>query len=216
MKIIKQVWVAGLIACAVFAASADVVVTYNFNVSNATQNASISGTTPPDVSSTTLSPDAGTFATDWNIEDNNPTGDASNYLWVDASLGNLNYFEFTVTANSGAFNVTAASIDMRHHKNFDGAATFALRSNLDDYASDLLSGSNNRIDWVNYSGAISGVENQTSTTFRLYVGSSKDRQPAYDNLGLTLTPGVIPEPATLGMVASAGVLLMLLRRRLSA
>jgi hypothetical protein len=205
--------------------NAATTVTYNFNADQATQNATISGT-DPDISASSLTfVGLGSFdsgdTNDWWIENTTPTGDTSNYLRVasavaDGVLGDKDagdYIEFSVSANTLGFSLTGASFEGRMERNFDGNFTYSLRSSIDDYSSDLFSGSHNGNSWVTRSNtSIAGVSDQTSTTFRLYMDITK-RTGYLDNLELTFEPSAIPEPSSALLLFGGIAALFALRRK---
>jgi hypothetical protein len=198
-------------------ANAATTVTYNFDLDQETQNATILGS-DVDISASSLTfvgygaysaADSGT----WWIENTNPV-DATNYLRIASSVADTgDYIEFSISANTAGFTLTGASLQHRMERNFDGNLNANLRSSLDGYTADLISASNNRDTWGTTSNtSITGVADQTSTTFRLYVDVSK-RSAYFDNLTLTLEPSAIPEPSSALLLFGGVSALFGLRRK---
>jgi len=204
-------------------ASAD-TMTYEFGPDQETQNATITGT-DVDISASLLTL-AGTGGYDvsgdgWGITGSTPADSDSgaNYLFirggaVTTSLNTNDYINFTVTADSGTFDVTGASLFARTGGTSQ-ETNFELRSDVDGYTANLFSGSKTGDDtFKSFStSSISGITGQTEVEFRLYVWGSNSSSDThrYDDISLT----VVPEPATLGMVATAGLAMLLLRRRMT-
>lgn len=212
------------ISALVLAASASYgqIIVYNFNTSDSTPDSTITGI-GADVAATSITAvDLGPFGGNpgWGITSSSPTVDGS-YAFVrgtsvlgttDPGTANVDYFGFTISANTGTFNVTGASVDARGTGN---DFSFALRSSADGYASDLLTGSTTSSTFVNFENtAISGISNQTSTDFRFYmwVNGGADTTPLrFDNLSVTVAP--IPEPSSFALLAGALGGIALLRRK---
>lgn len=205
------------------AAWAQTTVTYQFNVDQELQLATITGS-DPDISASNINNTSvvgvggyETGTSDWGITGSTPDADGTNYFYVrapalagsDPSPSN-DYISFTITANSGAFNVTGASLQARS----SGTFNFALRSDADSFTADLLAGNTGLNTFSNFENlTIGGLTNQTSTEFRLFMwgtGGVSDVN-RIDNLSLTTT--AVPEPSMFGLLAVVFGLAGFARRR---
>lgn len=122
------------------------------------------------------------------------------------SFSATRYIQFRATANTG-YQLTITSISLDAWRSGAGATSFALRSSLDNYASDLLTGSLGTSS-ANFSTSLSSsFENLIDTiTFRIYAwggNSSGDFRADNISVGGTVsaftcsgTPGS-PTPLTL-------------------
>ncbi len=138
--------------------------------------------------------------------------------WTGLAPG-TNYFEFTLTPDSGHdFSLTAISFGYRATST--GPNAFAVRSSADSFGSTLASGTiTNDSAWHstgNLSITLSGLT--TATTLRIYGSgaSSNSGTLRVDDVALNGSVTAIPEASTyaaiLGLLALTGVLL---RRRKS-
>ncbi|HKK17250.1 MAG TPA: PEP-CTERM sorting domain-containing protein, partial [Opitutales bacterium] len=179
-----------------------------------TQNATITGT-DVDVSASLFTL-AGTGGYDvsgngWGItgtsdSDASNTDSGANYLFIrggalTTSFDASNYINFTITADTGSFNVTGASLFAK--TGGSGQTTnFALRSDVDSFSADLLTGSRTGDVFQSFStSTIAGITNQTSVEFRLYVwgASATSDTHRYDDISLTLA--AVPEPSAFALLS---------------
>jgi hypothetical protein len=194
-------------------ANADTIISYDFSTNSATQSAGISGT-DPDVSATDLSVvNMGSFDGTGISDGDSGWGINSGVFAVSTDgTGTTNYLEFSITANSGTYNVTGVSFDYDINDFGNGVGQWAIRSEVDSYASDLVSASTATNGGTATNNSITGITGRSSTIFRLYIQNPKNNNSVYvDNISVTT---VIPEPSSLalmGMALAAGLLMW--RRR---
>lgn len=116
--------------------------------------------------------------------------------WTGSTLDPIDYFEFTIQANSG-FNLTLESLVFAERSSETGAKNFAIRSSLDNYTSDLLSNTASPLDFASHTVPLGG-QNFTNRTnpiaFRFYAwGATTDIGTwRIDNLQIN---GSIPVPS---------------------
>lgn len=185
-------------------------VTFNFNGNLAP---TITGT-DVDVSSTNISLEV-TDSSKTGFTTSTPQADGTEYAFLRANSivgpSDDDYLGFTVNANTGSFTLSGASFQARTDKEFN----FALRSDVDSFSSDLFTGGTTSNTWNTFTNtSITGVSNQTSTDFRLYVwdndsATSGSDVHRIDNLTLT----VIPEPSTMALFGLAGVAMLVAKCR---
>ncbi|WP_372846721.1 PEP-CTERM sorting domain-containing protein [Pontiella sp.] len=211
-------------------AKADIVANYTFdhNGTTATYNS-----TDTDTSTT-----AADFATGAGFNFTNPTttgiartsqtdgldgGTVENL--ADAILNN-EYFTFTVTADSGTFDLTSISFDYGRWLN--GAKDLYLFTSVDgftdgdqllkinDFAQSTVNDVPELSAGFDFAAAANAedYEGLTSVEFRIYfdhrAGSGGGNNVFLDNV---VVNAVIPEPATLGLVAVFGGGVLFIRRR---
>jgi hypothetical protein len=186
-------------------------VTYEFDLDQETQNATITGSDVDISASTFTVAGAGAYNGDWGYTNSAPTDSDSgaNYLFirggaVTSSLDTSDYVSFTVTANTGSFDITGASLFAR--TGGSGQETnFALRSDVDSFTTDLFTGSSTATSSFDSfsTSTITGITGETSVEFRLYVWGSTENSDThrYDDISVT----VVPEPSTLALIGLAGV-----------
>jgi hypothetical protein len=200
-------------------ATADTIITYEFNVDQELQVPTYTPVIPtdPDVESTDINNTS--IVGTGGYDQNNGWGISTDHLFVRAGAltssfqltpGSFDdYISFTVSTDTGTFDLTGASLDARTSSSFH----FTLRSAVDDYATDLFSGSTSSNTYTSFGDtSISGVTGQTTTEFRLFMRGSGSGGDVHriDNLSLT----VVPEPSTLALIGLAGVAgFFVLRRR---
>jgi hypothetical protein len=128
------------------------------------------------------------------------------------AVTNNKYYEFSLTANAGnTLNLTNIEFDVMR----GGGSTprgYALRSSLDNYASDLSQAdvATARPTYTHIIVPLAAL-NVPNVTFRMFsyspaAGNSLD----YDNI--TVNGDVVPEPSALGVLAVAGLTLLARRR----
>jgi hypothetical protein len=136
-------------------------------------------------------------------------------VYNDGSVLDNDYIAFTVTANSGSITFDSMSFWYSGGADKDVVYVFSSQSGFASVGSaiDVIAIDGSLDYTVSLSGLTEAAESST-TEFRLYFDTSASfsAERFIDNMSVT---SAIPEPATLGMVASAGALLMLLRRRMT-
>jgi hypothetical protein len=134
--------------------------------------------------------------------------------WTTSSSRDLNdYYEFTVTPNSG-FLLTLTRLELDERRSSTGIANWAIYSSLDLYGTSLATFTvpdNTAIrtdEGVNLGTSFSGLT--SAVTFRIYGYTAEMASGTWfiDNVDLSgsLTPTVIPEPAEWGMISALGLL----------
>jgi RTX calcium-binding nonapeptide repeat (4 copies) len=91
--------------------------------------------------------------------------------WTGSSLDPIDYFEFTIQANSG-FNLTLESLVFAERSSETGAKNFAIRSSLDNYTSDLFSSAASPLNFSSHTVPLGGQNFTNSTNpiaFRFYA-----------------------------------------------
>jgi hypothetical protein len=139
-------------------------------------------------------------------------------VWTGSAPG-TNYFEFTLTPDSG-YEFSLSSISFGYRATGTGPNAFAVRSSSDSFASALTSGVITSDSSWHSTGTLSITLSSltAATTLRVYGfgASSGSGTLRVDDVTLNGTVTAIPEPsayaALLGAVALAGA--MLRRRRL--
>lgn len=92
------------------------------------------------------------------------TGYVSSKNWQGTSISTTKYWEFTVTANSG-YQISVSGIVWKGTRSGTGPTSFAIRSSVDNYASNLGTLATTLAD-LTFSNL--GITNKTSITFRVY------------------------------------------------
>jgi hypothetical protein len=138
--------------------------------------------------------------------------------WTGAAPG-TNYFEFTVAPDAG-HALSIDSLTFGYRATGTGPTFFAMRSSVDAYTTDLVTGTITGDSIWHSSGplgiALAGLN--TSTTFRIFGSGASSSLGTFriDDVTLGGTVNAIPEPSAYGIVA--GVLMLtgaaLRRRRL--
>ena len=138
--------------------------------------------------------------------------------WTGAAPG-TNYFEFTLTPNSG-YQLSITSLTFGYRATSTGPTAFAVRSNSDSYAANLASGTiTNDAAWYS-SGALSITLSglSTATTLRIYGSGASAGGGTFrvDDVTVAGSVTAIPEPSTsaaiIAVVALAGVMIRRHRR----
>jgi len=138
--------------------------------------------------------------------------------WTGSAPGS-NYFEFTLTPDSG-YAFSATSVSFGYRATGTGPTAFAIRSSSDSYSSNLASGSiTNDSLWYS-SGALSITLSSvaSATTLRIYGSGASAGGGTFrvDDVTIAGSVTAVPEPSTyaaiLGVVALLGVMI---RRRLA-
>jgi hypothetical protein len=135
--------------------------------------------------------------------------------WTGSTPG-TNYFEFTITPDSGfMFSTTSLSFDYRATST--GPSTLAIRSSADSYAAALGSFTTTADSTWYSSGVITtALSNLTvATTFRIYGfgASNAGGTLRVDNVTLSGSVSAVPEPATFAFLAGAATLSLAAFRR---
>jgi Bacterial Ig-like domain (group 2). len=91
-------------------------------------------------------------------------GYVSSKNWQGTSISTTKYWEFTVTANSG-YQISVSGIVWKGTRSAAGPTSFAIRSSVDNYASNLGTLATTVAD-LTFSNL--GITNKTSITFRVY------------------------------------------------
>jgi len=145
---------------------------------------------------------------------------------VVGAIANNDYFKFTLTPNATFLaNLTDLFFDYSGTgtSSIENTSTFFVRSGADDFAADIgttvlaaqfAGNSVFRRQTIDLSGA--SFQNLTAAIeFRIYVMNSvtatNDGVARLDNI--TLNGTIVPEPSSLALVGSLGVLALLRRRR---
>lgn len=134
---------------------------------------------------------------------------------VAAAITNQDYLSFNIDATSG-FQFTVTGIDFENRGN-NGSNDFsaAVRSSVDSFASNLATFTIEQDTLKTDNLSISGVTDQTSVEFRIYVwgASAAGDDFQFRDLDIAGTTSVIPEPSTAGLLCAAMGLVLLVRRR---
>ncbi len=169
--------------------------------SNTAPNVSVSDVTQGNNNGTT------TLITNTSVSSGYAGASGTNNAGAAARNGALNtaasgsaYFEFSITPNP-TFVVTLTNISFGTRSTNTGPSAFSLRSSIDNYASDIVSGSiSNNSTWVLQSSPPFSVSSGLSTpiTFRIY-GYNGTVAPAnntanwrIDDLALTINTAPLP------------------------
>ncbi|MBU4460050.1 MAG: PEP-CTERM sorting domain-containing protein [Verrucomicrobia bacterium] len=135
--------------------------------------------------------------------------------WTTASAIDANdYYEFGITVSSG-FAVDLTSVNFGERRSASGIRTWQLRSNLDSYAAAITTvgvpddTATRQQSVALPSGTFSDLDG--SVTFRLYGYNSELAGGTWrladyttDNM-ITIQGSVVPEPASAGLLALAGL-----------
>lgn len=139
--------------------------------------------------------------------------------WMGAAPG-TNYFEFTLVPDPD-YALSINSLTFGYRATGTGPTFFAMRSSVDAYATDLVTGTLAGDSTWHSSGplgiALAGLD--TSTTFRIFGSGASSSLGTFriDDVTLGGTVSAIPEPSAYGLIA--GVLILTgaaVRRRLRA
>lgn len=136
--------------------------------------------------------------------------------WGSPSPG-TNYFEFTLTPAAG-YGFTVESVAFAYRATSSGPTSFAVRSSIDNFGSDLANGTFTA-DSSWYSTESLPLElapQDEATTFRLYASGASSNLGTLriDDLALAGNVSAIPEPSTWGgMVGACALALALWRKR---
>jgi len=138
--------------------------------------------------------------------------------WTGTAPGS-NYFEFTLTPNAG-YALSASSMTFGYRATSTGPTSFAVRSSVDAYASNLASGSITGDSAWHSSGTLtitmSGIN--TATTFRIFGSGASSSLGTFrvDDVTVSGSVAAIPEPsiyaALLGVMALTGAVILRHRR----
>ncbi len=117
--------------------------------------------------------------------------------WTSSTLDSIDYFEFTIQANSG-FKLTLESLVFSERSSETGAQNFAIRSSRDNYTSDLFSSAASPLDFSSHTVSLGGksfTDAIAPITFRFYAwGATTDIGTwRIDDLQIN---GSIPVPTT--------------------
>ncbi len=135
---------------------------------------------------------------------NGATGGNNN---LPSAISVNSYFQFVVTPNIGqSMSISSVGIDA----GFGNNASFAIRSSLDSFATDIGAQSNLSATLTGYNYSVSGnpsFQNITSTTiFRVYLhGANNNQTMNFDNVVVNGATVAIPEPGSLVLLALGGV-----------
>src|SRR4030095_13750831 len=192
-SLLKIILVLLAIALIVFNASAQLAV-YDFAGAGTCPNQNLSVVAQP--SNAVFSNLSAT-----NVTCNAATGEFSNDHWNKNSTINLGeYIEFTVSANSG-YVLNLSSISFTHSVSENGSGSgmgltaWILRSSLNNYATNISSGSanqNTQSPTVNLPAGFSGV---TTVTFRLYITLIKEDKTTWEIDDITVNGAAVIPPA---------------------
>ena len=169
------------------------------------QFASAIGSCPNTNNTVTLQPLNATFSAFTNVGGTCVASASSfnNLNWNIGSSVNLNqYNQFTITAGSG-FGLNLTSLVFSHLYNHNNTATWVLRSSLDNYTSNISSGSASTLlqtATINLSSP--AFSYLASITFRLYLYNAFNINSTWSNDDVTLNGSVVPVPATPGTPTS--------------
>jgi hypothetical protein len=149
-----------------------------------------------------------------------------------ASFDSTKYFEFTITPNSGyQFDLTQLSFNYGAQRENDVPfynTTIVLRSSVDTFGSDIVSNpdpifasSNVNSNTTPNSATLdlTGASFQnltTATTFRIYVfdnSNTNQNITRLDDIEITGSVSVIPEPSTIALLLAGTIMLVALRHR---
>jgi len=120
------------------------------------------------------------------------------------------YIEFTISANSGfEIDYTDLTVALQRSNSPGSATDVFLRTSLDGYTSTVGTASPTT-SFAEYTISLSSIEFQnvsSDITFRLYAfgGDTATSSLRHDNLTVLGTVTAIPEPATTGLLMTAGV-----------
>ncbi len=146
-----------------------------------------------------------------------------------ALSGNL-YVEFTVAADSG-YQFTLSSLDLilDDVSGSSGAGSYFVRSNLDNYTSDIVAPTLIPTDAAPANYGLTGFTDMSSVTFRVYAYDQTGAAGAFNmfigfgennttdgltDMGVNGTISVVPEPVTAGLLGTGAVLAFAIRKQL--
>lgn len=209
-------------------ALADVIVSYNLAAAASTTTRSTAAAVHADVTASSYTASGGTAIAATGTHYVQVDTSSGKLATLDAAIANNVYGEFSVTVDSGMrLDLSSLAFGMRNDRGVIGEVfTVHLRSSLDNYASDVASVSQVRVDNATTQGPTlqsitlnsAAFRNLTgTTTFRLYMvtnivdhaGSQFVR--ITPNIALNGTISAVPEPGTCAL-AGLGGLFMLCRR----
>ncbi|QHI70020.1 PEP-CTERM sorting domain-containing protein [Tichowtungia aerotolerans] len=147
---------------------------------------------------------------------------ANTYAVEGQSFTELNenvYVQFSLSAESG-YQLTVTGLDLYVARSSTGARSFALRSNQDDFSSNLVEWTvdddSNTLPWL--LGHELNLED-TTVTFRVYMWDATGVQKGYiydpgasNSITVSGTIAAVPEPATVSMLGLASGLILFWRR----
>jgi hypothetical protein len=136
-----------------------------------------------------------------------------------AAIAANDYFTWTIEAEAG-FQFSVTNVSFNFQRSGTGGTDWALRSSLDSFSTNLASFTalGNSSQSVDLTAA--GIEDETSVEFRFYgwggsgAAGSAGFEGAGDDLTVSGSVSVIPEPGTIALIGSGFALLFGLRRRL--
>ncbi len=135
---------------------------------------------------------------------NGATGGNNN---LTSAISVNSYFQFVITPNIGqSMSISSVGIDA----GFGNNASFAIRSSLDSFATDIGAQSNLSATITGYNYSVSGnpsFQNITSaTTFRVYLhGANNNQTMNFDNVSINGATVAIPEPGSFVLLTLGGV-----------
>jgi len=153
--------------------STDATATWNFNTVNPviapSQVVTVSAITPGNVNGT-VDPILTTTAPSSGYEGASGGNNAGTAVRSGAALNTdangSAYFQFVVTPTAGSFTLTGVSFGIR--SSGTGPTAYTLRSSLDNYTTDITSGTYTTGGWVLKSAQALSIVGNQAVTFRLY------------------------------------------------
>ncbi len=141
--------------------------------------------------------------------------------WSTGALDATDYFAFTVTPDAG-YQISFTSIDINHQRSSTGPVSFALRSSVDTYASDLGSVVTiSDVATIQSSTFTFGLNNiTTATEFRIYGYTAESAAGSWgigdftgNDLIVNGSVTAVPEPSTYAAIIGGLVLGVAVWRR---
>ena len=128
--------------------------------------------------------------------------------FADATVLDDDYFSFTITPESGKeIDFTSISFIDR-----SGGFSVSVASDQDDFSNVIATAAAPGF-WATTTLDLSSLSSTTiATEIRLYFHNGNGDNRMIDNVEIN---AAIPEPATLGLIASAGALMLVLHRRIN-
>jgi len=193
-------------------AKAQTLAQWNFNGNVLTPTTVGSGVSASSVSNGSLT----LFSATTNLLQGAPAaGATAGNNNIASAISSNSYFQFTLTPTQA---MTLSSLSF--NAGFPNNTSAVIRSSVDNFGSNLGSAVNGGSTLAGYNFSLTGIpafQNQTSAvTFRVYLhGANNNTASQFDDLTISGTTAVIPEPGTLALVGlgMAGGAALLRRRR---